>query len=135
MLDLIERLKAWKPEDREFHSTRQLADEILVADGWSCESDPAWEGGIRWLWGTNPQISSSESHRPHPINDLNAAAGCVPIKHNWRLSVSDGFICVAHVWPTNEEIGDDCLGVSAEPAMALVIAALKASAKLKKVTG
>ena len=119
---LIEKLEAWREHD--FHCDRQLADEILIADGWRCEPSADFEGGVRWFWGTNPQYSSSETTRPHPINDMNAAIGIVPVGMAWSVSV-DGDCATADVnqWGEISE-----RGVSKEPAVALCIAALKAKA-------
>jgi hypothetical protein len=89
--EVIAKLEAWREHD--FHADRQLADEVLIADGWQCEPDPTFEGGVRWFWGTNPQVSSSESTRPHPINDLNAAVGVVPFKASWTLATYGGGAC------------------------------------------
>lgn len=36
---LINKLKSWNFEDRNFHVDRQLADEILIIDGWQVEPD------------------------------------------------------------------------------------------------
>jgi len=126
---LIDKLSAWTEHD--FHADRQLADEILIADGWNCEQDATFEGGIRWFWGTNPQVSTSENTRPHPINDMNAAIGVVPFKHNWRLIVI-GDRAVAQVWPLGEIFRDEYEGVSTIPTVALVIAALKAKEHERK---
>jgi hypothetical protein len=82
---LIEKLQAWKEHD--FHADRQLSDEVLIADGWKCEADESFEGGIRWFWGTSPQISCSEKQRPHLIHDLNTAIGVVPPGCSLRLMI------------------------------------------------
>ena len=68
MDDLIAKLRAWK--SRDFHRDRQLSDEVLIAGGWRCEPDEAWEGGVRWSWGTNPEVKGaalpSAAPRPRP---------------------------------------------------------------------
>lgn len=121
---LISKLEAWCEHD--FHTDRQLADEVLIADGWSCEPDETFEGGIRWFVGTNPQVSTSENTRPHPINDLNAAIGVVPYRYNWRLTMF-GEQAVAQVWQSGEIFRDEFEGHAPIPTIALLIAALKAT--------
>lgn len=124
---LIACLERWSMETGGFHEDRQLADEVLVADGWHCEPDASFEGGVRWFWGTNPQYSASESSRPHPVNDLNAAVGVVPFKYNWRLEVH-GDRATASVWEAVGHAPQIHQGKSERPAVALVIAALRAKA-------
>lgn len=121
-MTLLEKLQAWREHD--FHADRQLADEVLVADGWNCEKDESFEGGIRWFFGTNPTYSCGENSRPHPINDLNAAIGVVPFKHHWRLTVI-GENAVAQVWEPGEIFRDEFEGASSIPTIALLIAIFK----------
>ena len=111
---VVAKLAAWTEHD--FHKDRQLADEVLIADGWQCEPNAEFEGGERWFWGTNPQYSSGGPGRPHPVNDMNAAIGVVPFGKNWSLSVSGNY-AVAHVGSHS--------GTSSNPTIALLIAALK----------
>jgi hypothetical protein len=124
---VIAKLEVWREHD--FHKDRQLADEVLIADGWQCEPDPAFEGGVRWFFGTNPQYSSSESARPHVIHDLNTALGVVPVKHNVCLIIKPGE-CKAAVWPENSEYAVE--GKATVPTVAALIAALKAKRELLK---
>lgn len=119
---LVAKLEAWAEHD--FHADRQLADEILIADGWNCEPDQTFEGGVRWFWGTNPQISSSESTRPHPVNDMNAAIGVVPFKHHWQVLVV-GDYAEAEVWAGDRPY-HAYRGSAPIPTIALVIASLLA---------
>ncbi|WP_319798277.1 hypothetical protein [Nitrobacter sp.] len=86
---VITKLQAWTEFD--FHTDRQLADEILIADGWCCEPDQAFGGGFRW-WCKNGAVtySSSETHRPHPIIDMNAAVALIPHGAGWNLSSDHG---------------------------------------------
>ncbi len=119
---LIAKLEAWAEHD--FHADRQLADEVLIADGWNCEPDATFEGGVRWFWGINPQISSSENTRPHPINDMNAAIGVVPFKHHWQVRVV-GAYAEARVWSGETEFHEYSASAPI-PTVALVIAALLA---------
>ena len=129
--DLILRLEAWTEYD--FHIDRQLADEILIAHGWKCEPDSTFEGGIRWYWGTNPQISSAETTRPHPINDLNAAVGLVPRGYRFMLDKrpfaetrKDGQSYRAHVWSGDHPSFEDTISWAPEPTVALCIAVFRA---------
>ena len=120
---LIAKLQAWTMETGDFHSDRQLADEVLIADGWKCEPDESFEGGVRWFWGTNPQISASESSRPHVINDLNTAIGVVPFGCNWQIEMRNNR-AEAQVWAQGK-IPHGCLGRSERPSVAILIAALR----------
>jgi hypothetical protein len=126
---LIEKLQAWKEHD--FHADRQLADEVLIADGWKCEADKSFEGGIRWFWGTWPQISCSEKQRPHLIHDLNTAIGVVPPGCSLRLMIygQPPRQVMAHVIVPVEGGHDgphELEGHSYIPTVAVLIAALKA---------
>lgn len=130
---LLARLEAWREHD--FHADRQLADEILIADGWKCEPCAEFESGIRWYWGTSPQVSVSEVNRPHPINDLKAAVALVPFKMDWclaritggPLSGKPGPRFVAEITDYDGRISD-VSGESCEPTVAMCIAYLKARA-------
>lgn len=124
---LIGKLQAWSMEAGSFHGDRQLADEVLIADGWRCEPDDSFEGGIRWFVGTWPEVSTSESSRPHVVNDLNTAIGVVPRGFDWGLTVIDEK-ATAIVWRhgyTEESV----VGQSERPSVAILIAALKAKDK------
>lgn len=118
--EVIAKLEAWREHD--FHADRQLADEVLLADGWQCEPDPTFEGGVRWFWGTNPQVSSSENTRPHPINDLNAAVGVVPFGAEWQVAAKPNGLAAGAVYHN----GSLSLGAAPAATVALVIAALRA---------
>jgi hypothetical protein len=131
--ELIAKLEAWK--EYNFHADRQLSDEILIADGWQCEPDDTFEGGIRWWRGP---YSTGESCRPHPIHDLNAAIALVPFKMDWRVSRITGGHLSAKPGPRFEcEISDynqrikRVIGVSSEATVAVCIAALKAIHAIK----
>ena len=119
---LIEKLKSWKELD--FHGDRQLADEVLIADGWRVIPDSSFEGGFRWEFGANPTYCSSESNRPHVIHDLNVAIGVVPFDCNWRLT-RIGDQVVAHVWKCGEIFRDEFEGCSSRETIAILIAALR----------
>ena len=120
--DLIEKLKNWKELD--FHADRQLADEVLIADGWRVIPDEGFQGGFRWEFGTNPTYCSSEKSRPHVIHDLNTAIGVIPFGCNWRLTrIGDQFI--AHVWKCGEIFRDEFEGHSTRETIAVLIAALR----------
>lgn len=80
---LLDKLTAWKPESRSFHTDRQLADEMLLACGWRVCPDPEFEGGCRWEFGTNPRYCTGETNRPHPVNSVDAALGQIP--YGWAL--------------------------------------------------
>lgn len=132
---LIEKLNGWREELAGFHEDRQLADEVLVADGWRVIQDATFEGGIRWSFGKCPEVSVADSHRPHVINDLNAAVSLVPVGCYWRLQNKAG-TAEARVWveslpKPNPAPGEPILGVmygegvSQRPSVALVIAVLK----------
>jgi hypothetical protein len=122
---LIAELEAWRIDGGSFHGDRQLADKILIAVGWLCEPDARFEGGVGWFSGVNPKYSGSEGSRPHPINDLDAAVGVVPLGCGWWLRVIGGASAVAHVWRKGEIFRDEFEGVSERPSVALVIAALR----------
>jgi len=119
---VIEKLKAWREHD--FHADRQLADEVLIADGWKCEQNPAWEGGVRWFVPGNPEYSTSESGRPHVIHDLNTALGVVPPKHNVKILITCAIGAGAKVWSNGKE--ESFTGTAPIPTVAILIAALKA---------
>jgi hypothetical protein len=124
---VIEKLEVWREHD--FHKDRQLADEVLIADGWKCEQNPAWEGGARWYIPGNPEYSTSESGRPHVLHDLNAAIGVIPSDFNLRLIII-GPIATAHVWRDGEDLLNKRAGCSTKPTIAVLIAALKAKREL-----
>lgn len=95
---LVKKLEAYTFETGSFHADRQLSDEVLLATGWSVEKDDSFEGGIRWFFGTNPQVSSSEANRPHVIHDIGRAIGGIPFRWNMTLSmINDVGACLA--WP------------------------------------
>lgn len=119
---LIAKLEAWNEPD--FNSDRQLADEVLIADGWRVVPDETFEGGFRWEWGTNPTVCCSETTRPHVINDLNTALGVVPFDCNWRLT-RIGSHATAHVWQSGEIFRDEFAGSSPRETIAILIAALR----------
>lgn len=125
--ELLAKLEAWREADADFHRDRQLADEVLIADGWQCEPDTSFEGGIRWFWGTAPQVSTSESSRPHPLIDMNAAVGVVPFRANWRIMRIGGLIR-ADAWFSQPLFS----GESQSTCIAIVIAALKLKRSLDK---
>jgi hypothetical protein len=127
--EVIERLRRWSMANGDFHADRELADAVLIADGWQCEPDPSFAGGVRWWIGVSPQYSTGEATRPHPINDLNAAIGVVPLRHNWRLTVI-GDSAAAYVGASGELPHDKHYGLSERPSVALLIAALKAKKAL-----
>lgn len=79
---LYGRLERWNIDDSTFHGNRELADELLMLDGWTVAEDPEFEGGFRWSFGP---VHASETTRPHPLIDLNAAIGLVPYRHGFRL--------------------------------------------------
>lgn len=125
---LIAKLEAWREND--FHADRQLADEVLIADGWICVPDPEWEGGIRWSWGTSPRYSTSERGRPHPVIDLNTAIGVVPRGFDYHLS-RFGDQHFASVFRRGAPVSaglarDEHDGSSPSPCLAILIAAFKA---------
>ncbi len=121
---LIAKLRAWSERDGSFHGDRQLADEVLIADGWRCETDQTFEGGVRWEYGIGPVVCASETTRPHPINDLDRAIAVVPFRCNWRLTFIAGQT-VAHVWAPGEIFRDEFEGHSERPSVAILIAAFR----------
>jgi hypothetical protein len=124
---LIAKLEAWTEEGDTFHGTRQLADEVLIADGWRVEPDATFEGGERWHWG---HVSTGAPARPHPIHDLNAAVGVLPFGASYILRAVYRAPAVAVVW-----IGDQVTkSVDAQhqrATVALLIAAFKLKAELR----
>jgi hypothetical protein len=118
---VIDKLHKWTLASGSFHADRQLADEVLLADGWRPVPDPTFEGGVRWSIGTNPEVSMGDTNRAHPINDLNAAVGVVPFKARWSLHVTEAR-AMAKCWMLD---GAEFAGISERPSVALLIAALK----------
>lgn len=114
---LVKKLEAWTLAGG-FFLDRQLADEVLIADCWSVVPDKTFEGGFRWQWGN---LCSSESTRPHPINDMNAALGVVPRRATLKLEIKDGS-ATAIIWHGYELFQ----GKSERPSVAVLIAAIKA---------
>lgn len=94
MKELIDKVKNWSFDTSDFHSDRQLADEILLATGWNTEPYLSFEGGIRWYFGTCPQVSVSDAGRPHPLLSMDAALGCLPQGCEYSISTLHG---IAHV--------------------------------------
>jgi hypothetical protein len=82
---LLAKLEAWSRDTGDFHSDRQLADEVLIATGWTCHPDPTFEGGVRWEFGKNPTVCTGENSRPHPVNSVDAALGQIPFR--WSLNL------------------------------------------------
>lgn len=137
---VIAKLEAWSYAPGDFHSDRQLADEILIADGWKPVADETFQGGVRWEYrtsGSGMTLCSSEGTRPHPINDMNAAIGVVPCGVGWSISFANGQ-AVADVHPkpgmTISNV-HDLRGVSERPAVAITIAALKYLAMVRNDRG
>lgn len=122
---LIEKLMGWNLDSGDFHTDRQLSDEVLVADGWRVQEDKAFEGGIRWSFGKCPEVSVADANRPHVINDLNAAVGVVPIGCSWQLQVSPTGETAARVWLETTAGTMWAEGASPRSSVALLIAALK----------
>jgi hypothetical protein len=81
--NLVAKLEAWSEETSEFHADRQLADEVLLATGWTCEPDPGFRGGLAWSFGTNPRVSVAEGEQPHSIRSVDAAIDQLP--PDWRV--------------------------------------------------
>lgn len=119
------KLEAWSRARGSYHTDRQLADEVLIADGWRVQPDIEWEGGIRWSWGSNPEVSASESTRPNPINDLNTAIGVVPFECNWAIAVGDSGRAMAQVWRKGTAPMEKFIGHGEIPAIAVLIAAFR----------
>lgn len=95
---LVKKLEAYTFETGSFHADRQLSDEVLLATGWSVGKDDSFEGGIRWFFGANPQVSCSETTRPHVIHDIGRAIGGIPFRWNMMLSMIDG-VNICRAWP------------------------------------
>lgn len=128
--DVIAKLEGWSLAAGDFHADRQLADEILIADGWKPVQDETFEGGVRWEYRTSGHgktLCASENTRPHPINDMNAAIGVVPFGVGWSISFANGQ-AVADIHPkpgmTISNV-HELRGISERPAVAITIAALK----------
>lgn len=131
ILAVISKLEGWSDHGGDFHSDRQLSDEVLIADGWRVEPDQSFEGGVCWSFGANPRYCCAESGRPHPVNDMNTASGVVPFGYAWMLVVMPDGECSARVAPGRPDGSPDPWrfeGRSGRPAVALLIAALKAKA-------
>jgi hypothetical protein len=123
---LIKALETWTLESSDFHRDRQLADEVLLADGWKVEQNPHFEGGVAWVWGTSPKVLMADATRAHPINDLNAAFGVIPHGCDYRVDMWGGETTV-YVWKRGPVIDRSraTMGVSSRPSVAILIAALR----------
>lgn len=120
--ELFDWLEACTPESSDFHETRQMADKLLILDGWQVVPDATFEGGFRWFWGN---YSSSESTRPFPIHDPGAALGLVPRGCNVRLEII-GDTSKALIWQgDNPTTGAQGNSRSNSPAVALCAAFVK----------
>lgn len=130
---LIAKLEAWTEASGDFHSDRQLADEILIADSWMVIPDSTFAGGFRWEWRmpSGGAVCSSEASRPHPINDMNAAIGVVPMGMAWSIQVLKGR-ALALVWNPSTRVDWKLCGNSERPTVALVISALRYIAATRK---
>ena len=93
---LIERVEAWREFD--FHADYELSDAILLADGWRCEPDAAWEGGVRWSYGTNPTVSTSELSRPRLLLNIGDAMGIIPFGFALQLTTINRERSHAIIW-------------------------------------
>ena len=123
--DLIRDLEAWTLDGSDFHKDRQLADEVLLADGWNVEHDVDGHRGVLWTWGTNPKIMMADDYRHHPINDLNAAFGVIPYGFNFRIGF-DGVTSKVVLWPRGDvTMGRSTEGESSRVQVAIIIASLK----------
>lgn len=129
--EIIVRLCDWSLETSNFHADRQLADEVLIADGWRVVPDEAFEGGIRWSWGISPEVSVADATRPHVINDLDAAVGVVPLGCSWHVQMYNGRAAAKVLLFKDTSISLDnqvvifADGHSSRPSVALLIAALR----------
>lgn len=86
---ILEKLLA--REGYSFHADRQLSDEILLQAGWRTEAAPDWSGGFAWTLYTpqgNKVVTVAETHRPHPLLDLDDAYHTVPQGVNWACGWS-----------------------------------------------
>lgn len=118
---LIDRLKAWRQLD--FHADYELSDAILLADGWMVEADAAWEGGVKWSWGTNPRTNVSELQRPRLLLEIGAAIGTVPFGYVLQLTTLNLDRSNALVWHPRDP-GKRWEGEGPTACVAVLIAAL-----------
>lgn len=125
--DLISALMNYSLDEGDYHSDRQLADEILLADGWEVKQDSDFAGGIVWSKGTWPRQHIAEPHRPHPINSLDDAIMLIPDGYSWFLKVTPDQAIAAVCRKSRGKTSDWGLAGydPRRPAMALTIAALK----------
>lgn len=118
---LIAELESWTIETSDFHRNREIADQVLLLDGWKVQADSTFEGGFRWYWGF---YSTSESTRPHPILSLESARGLVPLRgFGFRLE-TDSEVSTATFW---EKAAPFSLfvGTSQRESVAIVLAFLR----------
>jgi hypothetical protein len=133
--ELLAKLIAWTVETGGFHGDRQLSDELLLATGWKVEQDPTFQGGIRWYFGVNPQVSSSESQRPHLIHDIGTAIAARPYRWNisFTIVMEPAFLSVCHIWPSGRPPIEGFMGASKESEPhAVMISVVKAWQSLAK---
>jgi hypothetical protein len=118
---LIQKLMAW--QDHDFHADRQLADEVLIADGWTVTPDPTFEGGVRWQIGP---VCASEGSRPHPIHSLDRALAVVPRDHAVSIEITRKG-ALANVWRDGTDGTRPVFeGVAPIASVAVLIAAFRA---------
>jgi hypothetical protein len=125
---LIERLRRWTRERGTFQGDRALSDEAITADGWEFFEDPDFEGGQAWRYGTNPQVFTSHANRPHPVLDLNAALGIVPMGFDWSISSSarSGRFHATVSKRAGGPVAKAFNGESSSPCVAVMIASFEA---------
>lgn len=122
---LIVKLEEWTRETADVHRDRQLADQVLLADGWQFEADDTFAGGFRWFRNIGVGIlNASEASRPNPLIELSAAYALIPAGLSVTVLHSPSGVQATVYSAVEGGLAEN--GLSPEIAIAISIAALKA---------
>ena len=130
--EILAKLEAWSLKEGDFHSDRQLADEVLLACDWRVTQDAEFAGGARWEDTKNPGYFTAETGRPNPLLVLGDAILCVPITCAWRITTNVRRESLAEVRGPSMVVHT---GAHSYPSLALMIAVFsyKAGVSLLKL--
>lgn len=126
---LIPRLQALELDD----PTRELADEVLIATGWTLHEEARRDGAPHLLWWMTPDSEPiPDGEQPNPLESIDAADSIAdPLLYRSVVTVpEDGELFFrALLWPPGPSPGPgewDWLGKHKLEAVARTIAGLKA---------